>query len=438
MGALGEKTLMLLLTDTDSLQVVARDGLNPVVIPTAVFRPVLEWSLSYLNTSAKAPTVEVMRERWGSDIFSDHGLPDLEEDVEESIDWAIEDLKQTYVQQEVGKFTRDLAMSIANADPEKRLEVLGEKASSLSKIYFDLQPRTTRMDIRESGPSLLAEYEIAANTDGIRGMRLGLGVVDEHNGGIWPGELHVIGGPAGTGKSFLANYVAEKEWARGVPTAIFTLENSILMTQMRIACMALQMDITALQSGTLDEADERLLREWCNDVLIASDTPLHILSPDSVGRSPQAIIQTARALEVGSLVVDQLSHMAPADARNQDRRNEVATIVRTLAEGISTGRHLMPCMLLHQVSREGIKAAAATGRIHMTHMAEASEVERSASRVSTLYASDEHKALGRMQLQDLKVRRGTFAHWEMEWAPHRGLIHVLNPVTFDDQPGEAA
>lgn len=426
MSALGERTLVLLLTDTESLQDIAREGLSPKVIPTPTIRPILEWALAYLDTSSKAPTIEVMKERWG-DVLSDNDY-DPEDDVEESVDWAMVDLKQTYIQQTVGAFTRSLAMDIANADPEDRLDVLGEKSSEFASIYFDLQPRTTRVDLRESGGSMLAEYEVAANSEGIRGMRLGLQQVDEHMGGVWPGELLVVGGPAGTGKSFLANWIAEKEWERGVPTAIFTLENSISMTQMRIACMALQIDITDLQSGTLSEEDERDLREWCNDVLTASDTPLHILNPETVGRSPQAIVQTARALDVGALVVDQLTHMAPADTQRRERHNEVASIVRTFAEMISTGRNPLPCVLMHQVNREGIKRAAATGRISMVDMAESAEVERSAARVKALYASDEHKKLGRMQLQDLKVRRGTFGHFEMDWYPHRGMIHVLNEV----------
>jgi len=430
--ALGEKTLMLLLTDTDSLQEVAKDGLNPLVIPTPAFRPVLEWALSWLTTSGKAPTIAMMKERWGTDLFSDNQIPDLEEDVDESIDWAIEDLKATYTQQQVSQFTRSIAMSIANAAPEERLQVLGEHASALSRLYFDLQPRTTRVDLRTSGDQILAEYEAAATADGIRGMRLGLPQIDEHNGGIWPGEMHVMAGPAGTGKSWLANLTAYRNWVAGLPVALFTLENSIVMTQMRIACQALLIDATELQAGTLSPTDYERLKEWCNDVLAHSDTPLHILTPEHVGRSPQAIVQTAKALDVEGLIVDQLSHMAPVDTRSQDRRNEVSSIVRTLAESISVGRNTLPCLLLHQINRDGIKRAASTGRLVMTDMAESSEVERSASRASSLYASEEHIRLNMMQIQDLKVRRGTPAVWDLDWAPHRGLVHVANQVSFDE------
>ncbi len=412
---------------------LAKEGLNPVVLPTIAFREVYEWSLAYLSNTSKAPSLDIMKERWGNTF--DDAQVDLEAEIEETIEWAVEDLKQEYVKHQVGIFTRRLATSIATAAPEEVMDTLGERASELSKVYFDLQPRTTRIDIRESGPALLSEYEMAANSDGVRGMRLGLPTIDEHFGGIWPGELFVIGGPAGTGKSFFADYIAHSEWMRGSVTTLFTLENSILMTQMRIACMALGVDIGELQSGSLSESEVARLQEWCQDVLLVSDTPLHIINPDLVGRSPQSVVQMAKALETGSLIVDQLSHMAPVDSNNQDRRNEVSSIVRMLADQISTGRQQIPCVLLHQINREGIKRAQGSGRLQMTDFAESSEVERSASVASSLYQSEDAAIAGTMQLQTLKVRRVKPEHWEMSWAPHRGLVQVTGQVDFSGVEG---
>jgi len=425
MSALGEKTFMLLLTDTESLEVVFKDGMPTVVIPTPAYRPVVDFARAFYNTNDKAPSIAILKDRF-PDVWSDNNL-DLDEDVEETIEWAIEDLKQSYAQLEVGKFTRRLATEIAQVEPERRLERLGELSSELSGLVFSLQPRTTAVDLRESGPALLAEYEMAATSDGVRGMRLGLPEVDNHLGGIWDGELCVIGGIPGSGKSFFADYIALQEWKRGRCTTLFTLENSILMTQMRLACMALHINIEDLQTGNLSDDDLRDLQEWCNDTLLASDTPLHILNPDMVNRNPHAIVQAAKAYGTESLVVDQLSHIeAVQDTRQQDRRNEVSKIVRVLGDLISTGRHEMPCVLMHQVNREGIKVAAQTGRVSMVHMAEAAEVERTASLVLCLYASaeDQNMQPPDMQLQMLKQRRVKPMDWRLRWMPHLGAITV--------------
>lgn len=431
---------MLLLTDTESVEEMVRHGINVKIVPTVPFREVVAWSLTYYQTSAVAPTSDVLRERFGPDLFTDNQI-DLDDDVEETIEWAIADLEGTYVQQQIGMFTRKLATEIGSAAPEERVSRLSELASELSGYVLELQPRTTHIDIRESGPSLLAEYEIASTTEGVRGMMLGIPQIDEHLGGIWDGELVTVAGPPGTGKSFLANYTAHHEWARGRATTLFTLENSILMTQMRIACAALHFDIKALQSGTLDDADKAALEEWCNDVLLKSDTPLNIISPDIANRSPQALIQAARAYDTQSLIIDQLTHVEAVDSNSRDKRNEeVAKIVRTLGNLINTGRQKMPCLLLHQVNREGVKHASQTGRVQMGHMAESAEIERTSSVVGVLYQSEDHRALNRMQFQMVKQRRVEPRHWDLSWRPWQGLIHVQNEVSFTDilDEGEGA
>lgn len=438
MSALGEKTLVLLLTDTDSVEVMVKHGLNTKIVPTERFRPVVQWTLDYYMTSGVAPTSDILRERWGADTFSDQQI-DLDEDVEETIEWAIGDLEGTHIQQQVGLFTRKLATEIGSAAPENRLEALGALSSELMGYVLDLQPRTTHADIRESGQSLLNEYEIAASTEGVRGMALGIPEIDNHLGGIWDGELVTMAGLPGSGKSFFADYVAHHEWNRGRNTTIFTLENSILMTQMRIACMALHFDIEDLQTGSLDEDEHKQLAEWCNDVLLRSDTPLNIISPDMVNRSPQALVQAARAYDTESLIIDQLTHVEAVDPMSRDQRNqEVSKIVRTLGNLINTGRHRLPCLLMHQVNREGVKYAASTGQVQMNHMAESAEIERTSALVMALYASEENKRLGRMQVQTLKQRRIKPKHWELAWQPWQGLVRTIGEVDFSDILNEGA
>lgn len=432
MSALGERTLMLSLKYTECVEEVVKHGLNLAVIPTIPFRQVVEWSKAYFQTSGVAPTPEVLHERFGPDLFSDQGI-DLTEDVEETVEWAIADLEGTYVQQRVGNFTRRLATEINNAPPEERVDRLGELSSELAGYVLELQPRTTHMDIRESGPALLAEYDMASSHTGVRGMTFGIPSIDQHLQGVWPGELVTIAGPPGTGKSFFANMVAYNEWDRGRNTTIFTLENSILMTQMRIACCALRINIEDLQTGTLEPSQVEALKEWCNDVLVKSDTPLNIVNPELVNRSPQALVQAARAYETESLIVDQLTHIEAVDPANREQRNqEVAKIVRTLGSLISSGRNPIPCVLMHQVNREGVKHARSSGRVLMEHMAEASEVERTSSVVASLYQSDEQRTVERMQFQMLKQRRVKPKSWELSWAPWQGLVSVVSEVDWDD------
>jgi hypothetical protein len=167
-------------------------------------------------------------------------------------------------------------------------------------------------------------------------------------------------------------------------------------------------------------------------VLLKSDTPLNIISPEQVNRSPQALVGAARAYETESLIVDQLTHIASVDPMARDQRNqEIGKIVRALGDSINTGRDLLPCLLLHQVNREGVKHASSTGRVLMGHMAEGSEVERSSSVVMSLYQSDENRNVERMELQMLKQRRVKPKNWVLSWAPWMGVVHTVGEVSFE-------
>jgi hypothetical protein len=71
--------------------------------------------------------------------------------------------------------------------------------------------------------------------------------------------------------------------------------------------------------------------------------------------------------------------------------------------------------MLHQINRDGKKEAAKTGRYTMEHMAESSEVERSADFVFTVYQSEEDRVLQQAILDTLKFRRGPLKTWELAY-----------------------
>lgn len=428
MSALSENTVLLSLSDTDSLRELAREGLSEEVLPTVELRPVLRWALDYYRASDTAPTVAVLVQRF-SDVAERHSL-DFGADIEESIEWAVADLKSDYAANQSQMFSRDLATAVYKASPEERVGVLATYAAQLSALTMSLQPRYSQVDLRSAGADILREYTAAAEGRGqVRGLAFGMPEIDTHTGGIWEGELAVVAGYAGLGKSWLADLVAYREWQRGRVVTLFTLENSISMTQMRIACMALHLPVTALQGGLLAEPEVSRLTEWCNDVLVSSGTPLHIVCPDITARTPQAIVETARAYGTDSLIVDQLTFLNPlAPKAHQSRTYEVRSILHDLHEMIATGRHQMPCLLMHQVSREGQSQADKSGRLNLMAMADSAEVERTGDWVFGLYASRDLAALGQMQIQGLKARRQTNRTWDLSWAPQVGLVSVTRVV----------
>lgn len=432
MSLLGEKTLIGLLPDLDAVEFLAREGLLVDTIPTESLRPVYEWALAYYTQSGKAPSIDVIKERWGA-LLADHEL-DIDAEPEESIEWAVDDLKSSYVRALSGNFSRRLATDITAAAPEDRVKVISEMAAELSAIVLDLQPRYTMVDMRQSADRILTNYDAAAANQGrVIGLGFGLDQVDLYTGGIHPGEMAVIAAPAKMGKSWFVDRVALKHWEEreGVP-ALFTLENSIEMTEMRIACIATGVSITELQSGTLSPEDYEQLRWWVNDVLRVAPNPFRIFNPETVNRNPHAVVQATRASGCDAIVLDQLTFMETTRMkRDQSRAYELKDILHDLKGLVSIGRAPLPVAMAHQIKREGIKNAEKTGRLHMTDMADSSEVERAVDFAFGLYASEDDRAVGLMQLQGLAARRVPTETFDLLWNIEVGLVQCRGLASLD-------
>lgn len=410
---------------------LAREGINLDVVPTEALRQVIEWTMDYYRSSVKAPSVAVLKERFG-DLLNDHDI-NLDDPPEESIEWAIDDLNSAFVRNASGQFSRRLATDITSAAPEDRVAVLGEFSNELSALVMSLQPRTSQVDMRASGDRILLAYEDAViNAGQVRGLAFGLPEIDAYTGGIHDGEMAVVAGAAKTGKSWLMNLVAYREWERGQSPALFTMENSIEMTEMRIACVALNLSITELQAGTLSDTDYAALHHWCVNVLATAPNPLFIFNPATVQRTPHAIVAAARANNADSIILDQLTFMeTTAKKRDQSRSYELRDILHDLKGLISTGRHRLPLLMAHQIKREGVKSAEKTGRLVMTDMADSADVERAVDWGFALYQSQDDREVNIMQFQGLAARRAPTRSFELNWHIEIGHVAVKNDLVLE-------
>jgi hypothetical protein len=197
--------------------------------------------------------------------------------------------------------------------------------------------------------------------------------------------------------------------------------------------MATNVSILELQSGTLSVDDFDKVHTWVNEVLRAAPNPLRIFNPDMVNRNPHAVVQSARASGCDAIVLDQLTFMETArkGKRDQSRAYELQDILRDLKALVSTGRHPLPVAMAHQIKRDGIKGAERTGHLHMTDMADSSEVERASDFVFGLYASEDDRAVDLMQLQTLAARRVPIQDFELLWSIDTGHIACRGVLSLE-------
>lgn len=426
MSKLAESTLIRLLSDYESLSYLSQEGIDLIIIADDELRDVVQWALTYQRNGGRAPSIAALMERH-SDVVSDKEI-DLEDEPEETIEWAVEQLTANYVRSKTAKFNQALATEMTNAALEDRVEVLQTKASELMALVLTVQSKRCQTDMREA-EEVMKQYDyIVDSGQSVLGATLGLPEVDEHVKGVHNGELCIISGTPKSGKSFMLDYIALKNWQAGGTPALYTLENTIEMTQLRIAAMAVGLSIQELQDGTLSDFDYKRLVTWVNEVEHA-EHPLYILAPDLAMRNPQAIVAQAKALGADSLIIDQLTFLEPVTTKpGYNRTQDMRTILHDLKGLISTGRNQLPCIMAHQVSREGVKAAERTGAVAMYHMSDSAEVERSADMLFSLWASDEQRTTNRMTLQMIAARRLKPKDFELHWSIDVGKIAVLREM----------
>lgn len=426
MSPRAEKVLIALLPDTESLVILTREGLPEECVPSEELRDVLVWAKEYYGRTRRAPSVEMVKERYG-DLLSDHEI-DIDDEPDETMEWVIDSLKANRVKAEVARHTKDMVRGVREAPPEHKVEALAEHVSRLSALSIDLLPSYQQADLRDSIIEVLDRHdERAAEGHVIRGLRFGLPDVDEYYGGVHPGEVAVVAAPAKMGKSFFMTWCAYKNWEAGVPVGIFPLENGREMTEMRIACQATGIDYNDLDRGLLSSQDMDTLVAWVNDVLLESDTPLMIFEPDVA--TPHAMLQQAHAYDLDGVILDQLTFIQPTKVRRDAAPREVIQQnMRDLHNLAARGRKKLPIIMAHQINREGIKNAARTGWLTMTDMAESSEVERASDFVFGLYGSDDMIRSGMIQLQSLASRRVQGRSYDLNWHPAIGGISVHEQI----------
>jgi replicative DNA helicase len=427
MTALGEKTLLAHLTDDESIEALIREGLDDELIPTEDFRPLYHWALDYYLKGGlrQAPSVEAILSVWDQ-VLEDNEI-DLAEPPGDTVEWAIEDLKSSWVFSQVSNFVKMFAQEARDAKGIERVEVVNDYATQLIRMTSKLESRSVAMDVRGGlSDRMLAYMDRASRPDEFRGMRFGLSEIDMHTYGIHPGELAIMAGGPKSGKSFALAWTALSEWRAGRSPVLFTLENSVDMTLDRIACLECGIDSRRWQRGECHTDEIDRIQDFF-DRMRNSSVPLWVMQPDLGRRSFEAMVADAKVREGDSLIIDQLTFVELDDPRKQ-KHERIGDALHRLKGIISTGNNPMPCLLAHQVNREGVKAADKTGKLKMHHLAESAEVERTADWVFGLYASNDEKVAGLIKFEELASRRTELQSWMLNWIPSSGVIGVRNPI----------
>lgn len=424
------------LLDVDRLEYLAREGVDGDIIPTAPMRPVVEWAINYYFESGckQAPSEEALKLEWGSILEQEEIELDPPEDEYETAEWALKYLRSNYVHLQWQDWSKKAATDMANSFTDDRVEVFSRHSAELGVILSKIRSQSAEAVGVSAFVNAVRRYHERAEMDNEpHGLQLGLGLLDAHTHGIHDGELAVLAAGPKTGKSwFLAKAVLE-EWQRGRRGILFTLENSVEMTIDRIVCLRARVDYRRFQRGQCSPEEIQQI-EASRDALLRNEGlgEMIVVMPPRGQRTVEAMLREAQMRGADSVLIDQLTFVEAASTKAKARHEIVRDIMHDLKTAISTGSYKLPCLLAHQINREGVKAADKTGYLEMYMLAESSEVERTADWVFGLYRSRDDRLTETAALQVLAARREDVTAWLLAYNPALGLMETTREIVLGE------
>ena len=159
------------------------------------------------------------------------------------------------------------------------------------------------------------------------GFATGFRTFDEEIGGLFPGELSILGARSSVGKTAMAMQVAQWNAAKGRLVYFVTLEMSMLNLMARELCAMANVNSTRVRTGKIDVRERDRLAEAAGiaaqRALIIDDRP--ILKASDILRKARQLARQGLKL----VIVDYTQFVTPEDSRAV-REQQVARISKEL------------------------------------------------------------------------------------------------------------
>lgn len=393
-----EKKLLSKFDDVDEIRHAWDLGLRQQVFENPLHKGMFNWIMDFYNTNAMslAPTREIMK----------HEFPVFESDenVEEPTLWLVETLQRRYSTNQAQEIMREAAAS-SSEDPIGSLKDLWRKAYEATEA---VAPRVSRSDMTNL-EERRARYQLRMDRT-VSGVTLGLPELDENTGGLYPGELCALAGFSKTGKSFYLAKVCVENLRNGVRPVIFSLELSKEEMEDRMDAIISGVSYDRLSKATLPLDELQVLHRAQEEALELG--PLHVERPPEGERTVKNLVNRARQLGAGIIVIDQLSWMESVRRYDTDKGKHGEMISDLKKEITNDLVGKIPCLLAVQFNRQSQEGS---GRGELHQFANASEIEQTVDLALGLSRTREERDNSSMRLDIMGSRRSDLQSYLLAW-----------------------
>lgn len=272
-------------------------------------------------------------------------------------------------------------------------------------------------DILPISEILLGSYQSliddSMNGGGLTGIPTGFYSLNERTGGLHGGELILIAGRPGMGKSSFAVNIAEHVSINEKKTvAIFNLEMPKEQIVNRIICSQALVDSKKIRTGSLSGEDWERIGGVINKV---AQAPLYIDDTASVTVSQiRAKCRRLKQTKDLSLIVIDYLQLMQGSGRADNRQQEISEISRSLK--ILSKELNVPVIALSQLSRAS--ESRSDKRPMLSDLRESGAIEQDADIVMFLYRDEYYNKDSEDKLAECivaKHRSGETGTFKLAW-----------------------
>lgn len=305
-----------------------------------------------------------------------------------------------------------LAMAYDEGDTTERIIDRSEQ------LILDISSSKEQSDIVHISEIMMSAYDDmvqnSLNKGTVTGISTGFNYINNATGGLHGGELIIVAGRPGMGKSSFAVNIAENAAINeNVPVAIFNLEMSKSMIVNRIICSQALVDSQNVRKGDFQPED---WLQICAVIDKLSAAPIYI--DDSSSITVSEIRAKCRRLKqtknLGLVVIDYLQLMQ-GSRRVDNRQQEISEISRSLK--VLAKELDIPVIALSQLSRTS--ETRSDKRPMLSDLRESGAIEQDADLVMFLYRDDyynkdsQEKNIAEVIIA--KQRSGTTGTYKLGW-----------------------
>ena len=269
--------------------------------------------------------------------------------------------------------------------------------------------------------------EAVQNKGNITGLTTGFKQIDEMTAGLQPGNLVIIAGRPGMGKTAFALNIAERSAINaGASVLIFSIEMPAEEIGQRLISMHGRIESEKLKKGNLDVSDWENINYALNAL---NGTKIVIDSTQSITVTEMRNKCRRLKLEQGlDLVVVDYLQLMKGDDRSENRQQEISDISRSLK---ALARELQaPVIALSQLSR-----ACETRTDHrpmLSDLRESGAIEQDADVVMFLYRDDYYNKdtdhPNEAEVIIAKQRNGPIGTVNLLWRPeYTKFVNMARP-----------